>query len=209
MNQFILAEVNFFLTSFLFGALLFLAYDILVILRNIIRHAKFVMAIEDIGFWTTAGILIFFMMYNLNDGIIRYYAIISIILGMRLYQTILSKHIIHIGSTFGLWIKKLLIRFFRFVTIPLRVLFKQLRKVAGVLRIFIRKRAKYILDIVKKQLQKRIEKVKMNRKKRQTQKQLDPKEPEIIRGVLELIMLPSEKGELYDEAIEEKKKKRA
>lgn len=209
MNQFILAEVNFFLTSFLFGALLFLAYDILVILRNIIRHAKFVMAIEDIGFWTTAGILIFFMMYNLNDGIIRYYAIISIILGMRLYQIILSKHIIHIGSTFGLWIKKLLIHFFRFVTTPLRVLFKQLRKVTGVLRIFIRKRAKYILDIVKKQLQKWIEKVKMNRKKRQTQKQLDPKEPEKIRGVLELIMLPSEKGELYDEAIEEKKKKRA
>jgi spore cortex biosynthesis protein YabQ len=207
MNDFILAEVNFFLASFIFGALLFLAYDILVILRNIIRHAKFVIAIEDIGFWITAGILIFCMMYLMNDGTIRYYAVISVILGMKLYQVLLGKQVVHIGSLFGTWVKKLLKRFFHFLSTPLRLLFQQLKKCSKFLANIIGKRFKFILHFIRKQLKKRVEKVKIKRRKHRNQKQVEQKEPEKICGVLELITLPSEKGELY-EAIEEKEKKR-
>jgi spore cortex biosynthesis protein YabQ len=207
MNEFILAEVNFFLASFLFGVLLFLAYDILVILRNIIHHAKFVMAIEDIGFWITAGILIFCMMYLMNDGTIRYYAVISVILGMKLYQVFLGKHVVHIGSLFGNWIKNLLKKFFHFITTPLRLLYKQLKKSARFLANIIGKRAKFILHFLRKQLKIRAEKVKMKKRMKQEQKELEVKEPEKIRGVLELVTLSDEKGELY-EAMEEKEKKR-
>lgn len=207
MNDFILAEVNFFLVSFLYGALLFFAYDILVIFRNIIRHARFVMAIEDIGFWITAGILIFCMMYFVNNGVIRYYAVISVLLGMKLYQIILGKHVVYVGSRFGLWIKRLVKRLFRFLSTPMRFLFKQFRKGAKFLKAFIGKRIIFVLHIVRKQLQLQIKKIRIKKRIHRDQKQLKQKEPEKIRGVLELITLPSEKGELY-EAIEEKKKKR-
>lgn len=206
MNEFILAEVNFFLMSFLYGALLFLAYDILVILRNIIRHAKFVIAIEDIGFWITAGILIFCMMYFMNNGVIRYYAVISIILGMKSYQVFLGKYFVHIGSVFGLWVKKILKDFFRFLSTPLRLLFKQLRKGASFLTKIIRKRGKQVLDFVRKQLKLRLEKVKIKRKEKKKQKQsqkqnqnqVEREETEKVRGVLELVSLPHNKGDVYE-----------
>lgn len=209
MNEFILAEVNFFLASFLFGVLLFLAYDILVILRNIIHHAKFVIAVEDIGFWITAGILIFCMMYLMNDGIIRYYAIISVILGMKLYQLLLGKHVVHMGSMVGNWIKKLLKRFFHFLSTPLRLLFGQLKKISQFLAKIIGKRMKFIHHFIRKQLKILAKKVKMKKRMKHEQTQFVVKEPERSRGVLELVTLtPSnEKGELY-EAREAKEKKR-
>ena len=192
MNEFILAEVNFFLASFLFGVLLFLVYDILVILRNIIHHAKFVIAIEDIGFWITAGILIFCMMYLMNNGTIRYYAIISVILGMKVYQVLLGKHVVHIGSNLGIWVKNLLKRFFHFISTQLRLLFKQLNKSTRFLANIIRNRMKYILHFLRKQLKIRAEKVKMKKRiknEQKEQKELEQKEPEKIRGVLELVSL--------------------
>lgn len=209
MNEFILAEVNFFLASFIFGVLLFLAYDILVILRNTIQHAKLVIAIEDIGFWITAGILIFCMMYLMNDGTIRYYAIIAVVLGMKLYQMLLGKHVVRMGSFVGNWIKKLVKRFFYFISTPLRLLFKQLKKSTSFLKKIIGNRTKIILNFFRKQLKIRAEKVKMKKRMKHEQNQVEVKEPEKIRGVLELVALTPvyEKGELY-EAREEKEKKR-
>ncbi|MDD5936839.1 MAG: spore cortex biosynthesis protein YabQ [Lachnospiraceae bacterium] len=214
MNEFILAEVNFFLASFLWGVLLFLAYDQFVILRKIIHHAKPMIAIEDIGFWITAGILIFRMMYQMNDGVIRYYAVISLILGMKLYQILFSRMIVKAGSSVGLWIKKQIRRFLHFIASPLRLLIKQVKRFLHFIGRIIKKRLMIIWNFITNRLKLRMKKYKIERRKRLQEKlegQLKEQvEPLVRRGVLELVSEPIGKGEINEkEKIQEKKKKRA
>lgn len=206
MNEFILAEVNFFLASFLWGAFLFLVYDLFVIFRKIIPHLKIMTAIEDIGFWITAGILIFRMMYQLNDGVIRYYAIISMILGMKLYQVTLSKLIVKIGSSIGLWCKKQVKRFLYFIASPLRFLYKQVKRFVRFIGHIIKKRVLIIWNYITKQLKLRSEKFKIEKRRKLQEKQMEQEKSKVVHGVLELVPKPLGKGEL-DEYEKEKKKK--
>ena len=208
MNEFILAEINFFLASFLWGTVLFLVYDFFVIIRRIVHHLKIMTAIEDIGFWFTAGILIFRMMYQLNDGVIRYYAIISLILGMKLYQITLSKLIVKIGSSIGLWCKKQLIRFLYFIASPVRFLYKQIKRFIRFIGLMIKKRVMNIWNYITNQLKLRVEKYKIEKREKLQEKRMEQEEPKKIYGVLELVPKPLSKGEL-DESEKEEKKKRA
>lgn len=192
MNEFIMLELKFFLSSFLWGAILFAAYDLLRVYRNVFRHCKFVIAIEDIVFWIIAGILIFRMMYQMNDGTIRYYSIISILIGMKLYQVIFSVRIVILLSAVLLAIKNLIINFLHFLASPLQFVLKKIRMFFGFLTKMFKKRVGLIVSCLKKQLKKHTKKFKIKRKK----KQLVPPEPkqEKQRGGLELI--PMNKGEM-------------
>ncbi len=207
MNEFILAEVNFFLASFLWGAFLFLVYDLFVITRKVIHHLKIMIAIEDIGFWITAGILIFRMMYQLNDGVIRYYAVVSLILGMKLYQVILSKPVVKIGSSIGLWCKKQLRRFLYFIASPLRFLYKQVKRLIHFIGHIIKKRVLIIWLFLTKRLKLRVEKFKIEKRKKLQEKLMEQEEQKIVHGVLELVPKPLGKGELDEKEKEEKKKR--
>lgn len=209
MNDFILSEVNFFLASFLWGALLFLAYDLFVVMRRIIPHAKLIIAIEDIGFWITASILIFRMMYQMNDGVIRYYAIVSVILGMKIYQISLGKLVVSIGSRIGLWIKKQIKRFFHLIATPLRFLLKQVKRFLRFIGGIIKKRITILRNFLTNELKKCWRKVKINRKERQNQETVKEDEPVKVRGVLEPIAQPINEGEWNEKKDEAKKKKRA
>lgn len=204
MNEFILSEVNFFLASFLWGAVMFLVYDLLVILRKVIPHAKFMVAIEDIGFWVTAGILIFRMMYHLNDGVIRYYAVISTILGMKIYQWTLGKLVLKVGTKVGLFIRKQVIRFFKLIARPIRFLGKQIRRFLRFIGRIIKKRFSVLYEFLRKQLKKVRKKVTIKRKKRPKDKVMEVVEPVKVRGVLELVQKPLGEGELNEKIQKEK-----
>ena len=200
MNEFIIAELMFFLSSLIWGAILFAAYDILRVLRNVFRHAKVIIAIEDIVFWVTAGILIFRMMYQMNDGIIRYYAVISIILGMKLYQWIFSAKIVKLLSAWFLAIRRLILRLIYILVAPIRYIIGKLKKFIIFIFRKVKKRAKVLSDCLKKRLKNYMEKVKIKKRERLKQqlKQHEEKVQPKQRGVLELI--PVNKGD-SDEAI--------
>ena len=208
MNDFILSEVSFFLASFLWGALLFFVYDQFVILRKVIPHPKFIIAVEDLIFWITAGILIFRMMYQMNDGVIRYYAIISVILGMKLYQVTIGKLFVYVGSRIGLWIKKQIKRFFHIIATPIRLLLKQVKRFLRFIGSVIKKRITNVCSFATNKLKKSWKKVKIKRKERLNQKTVKEDESVKVRGVLEPIAQPIKEGE-WNEEDQTKKKKRA
>ena len=207
MNDFILSEINFFLASFLWGALLFLAYDLLVILRRVIRHPKFFIAFEDLAFWITASILIFRMMYQMNDGVIRYFAIISVILGMKLYQITLGKLIVSLGSRIGMWIKRQLRGFIHLITTPLRFLFKQVNHLLRLIGSFIKKRITVFWSYIRNELKKNWKKVKIRRRERHNRESVKKDEPVKVRGVLELLAQPMNEGDWNEKEKAEKEKR--
>lgn len=94
MSAGILLELQFFLRAFLWGAALTLLYDLIRLIRRLIRHGTFAIAVEDILFWAACGILIFRMLYQENSGAIRGFAIAAVILGMLLclqFEKLLKK----------------------------------------------------------------------------------------------------------------------
>ncbi len=86
MNPAITIELQFFLISILWGGVLLLAYDMLRILRRLVKHGVFLIAVEDMIFWLAASLFIFTMIYRINNGIIRGFSIIGMLLGIILYH---------------------------------------------------------------------------------------------------------------------------
>lgn len=94
MTQIIGLEVQFFLTSIFYGIVLLLVYDCLRVLRRVVKHNALFVALEDIIFWIAASIVIFMMIYEKNNGTIRAYAILGMLLGMIIYNQLVSKILI-------------------------------------------------------------------------------------------------------------------
>ena len=112
MSEIIYQEAEFFAASFVWGILLILLYDILRVLRRSWIHSKGAVALEDLLFWLLSGLMIFRMMYEKNDGIIRGTAFFSMGLGMVFYHGTISRYVVSWGYRFiGKPIKKICIFF--------------------------------------------------------------------------------------------------
>lgn len=96
MNHAITVELHFFLVSILWGAIILLAYDALRILRRLIRHNSFFLALEDLIFWVIASVFIFSMIFKLNNGTIRGFSVLGMGIGMILYHYIFSDMVVKI-----------------------------------------------------------------------------------------------------------------
>lgn len=218
MNTAIFAEVEFFFASFLWGAFLFLLYDGILIFRNIIKHGTFLISFEDICFWITAGVLIFRMMYIKNNGTIRWYAVVGIILGMNLYHYTFSRLIIKVVTKTLKAILTFIKRVIHILLTPVRILVKYTKKIGKFFIGKCKKRGNQVNSFLQKQLKKHREKVTIKKKVKEEKKQqrMNQKEqqkeqaalPEVKKGCLERIRQPEEKGEVIEIAKKEKKKKK-
>ncbi len=166
MNDAISVELQFFLISILCGAILLFVYDVLRILRRLIRHNGFFVALEDLLFWTLAALFIFAMIYTENDGIIRGFSVMGMAIGMVLYHYILSDVIIELTT-------KLIRAFFRPVLFILKklkkfliILHNKYRKLVNFITIRLKKCLKSIRIILDKRKQTKLQK----RQKHQTEK---------------------------------------
>ena len=185
MNEAINLEVRFFLTSVMWGAILFTLYDILRIIRRVIRHSEVIVAIQDIFYWVISSVLIFRMMYQLNDGIIRGFSVLGITIGMTLYKYILSEWVVN-GISFLLntiisWIKNLIIFFMRPFKFGLRLLKKRVLKATTQLKRWKNSWLNHLHNIRKKGKIKKEAKLKSRDEKKQRiqlQKQLEQEQKE-------------------------------
>lgn len=84
-------ELLLFFCSMGTGICLLFVYDWIRILRKLFPHSSTVVSVVDFSYWIAGGIYIFSMMYRKNDGIIRSYAILGVLLGMTLYRVVFSE----------------------------------------------------------------------------------------------------------------------
>jgi spore cortex biosynthesis protein YabQ len=115
MNPAITIELQFFLLSILWGGLLLLAYDVLRIFRRLIKHGAFLVAIEDLIFWLLASLFIFTMIFHNNNGIIRGFSIIGMLLGIILYHLSISD-----------WLVKSITKLIQTLLSPIKAAVKQI-----------------------------------------------------------------------------------
>ena len=81
MSGYIKYEAFLFLLAVGTGAFLFLIYEFLRVLRELIPHHPAVTACEDICYWIAAGIFLFSVIYQCNKGIIRCFFFLGCIFG--------------------------------------------------------------------------------------------------------------------------------
>lgn len=133
MSQDIMVELTFWFHSFLLGILITAVYDVFLILRRSFRHGLFLISLEDMLFWIGCAVSVFHMLYEENNGILRWFAVLGAGLGMVLYKWSISNFVVEVMSTL---IKKLFHAAFRVMRIVCRPLVFWGRKTGKSCKVF-------------------------------------------------------------------------
>lgn len=87
----IVGQVQYVLASFAWGVTLMFFYDFILAFRHMKKHGKFAVFIEDWIFWAVAAILVFRMIFALNNGVLRSFFVFAFLLGMVGYRKIVKE----------------------------------------------------------------------------------------------------------------------
>lgn len=126
MSQNIVNEMTFLLHSFLMGIIITFVYDGFLILRRLIRHSLFLISLEDMIFWIACAIGVFYMLYEENNGILRWFAVFGATMGMIVYKMSISSLIVNIMSTIIERIVRVIYRIFCFLFKPFKFIGKKI-----------------------------------------------------------------------------------
>ena len=91
-------QAYLFLVFSLTGVIIGILFDFFRILRRTIKTSNFITYIEDILFWILTGFLILYNIWYFNNGEIRIYIFLGIILGVLIYMLTLSSILIKVFS---------------------------------------------------------------------------------------------------------------
>lgn len=139
VSKTIVGEGSLLLASLLFGMALMLLYDILRIFRHMLKHGTVLTAIEDMLYWLFCAVGIFAMLYRENDGLLRWFVLGGVAIGMALENSFISPWVV--GIFVKLWriFRKFFEKVFGVVEKPGRKVFgflkKELKKVKKAVKI--------------------------------------------------------------------------
>ena len=85
-----------FLVFTLTGVIIGVLFDFFRILRRTIKTSNIITYIEDILFWILTGLLILYNIWYFNNGEIRIFMFLGIIMGVLIYMSTLSNILIKI-----------------------------------------------------------------------------------------------------------------
>lgn len=105
MSDFIREEVSIFLEAAWNGMIIAALYDVLRILRRVVKHSDVIVGIQDYIFWVVAGIMIFSRVFQANDGILRGYIFLALLIGAYSYH-----------KSFSPWLVRYLSKILKFLT---------------------------------------------------------------------------------------------
>ena len=93
----------FIITGIVIGIL----FDIFRILRKSFKTADWITYLQDILFWVFAGCVMLFSIFTFNNGEIRSYVFIGIILGIILYMLSISRFFVKFSVAIIKFFKKI------------------------------------------------------------------------------------------------------
>ncbi|MBQ8527403.1 MAG: spore cortex biosynthesis protein YabQ [Lachnospiraceae bacterium] len=99
MSAEIVNESVFWLYCFLTGMAITMVYDLLRILRRVVKHPYGLVAVEDIAFWIFVSVALFLLLYHMNNGTLRWFAVFGLFAGMFFYKKIFGDFFVGFMST--------------------------------------------------------------------------------------------------------------
>lgn len=122
-------QAYLFLLFIINGILIGILFDFFRILRKTFETKDFVTYIEDFLFWILTGIMLLYSIFTFNNGEIRLFMFLGVLLGTIIYMIFISSYVIKINVAIIIFIKNILNKVFKFMSIPFKFLYKLLRKV--------------------------------------------------------------------------------
>jgi hypothetical protein len=99
-------ELFLFVQFFLLGAGLVLCYDCLRVIRRIFGHGILWISVEDFVFGMAAGGWFFLRLCQWNDGIVRGYLLLAVLLGAVTYYACCGRHLMKFFEKIIIFVKK-------------------------------------------------------------------------------------------------------
>lgn len=112
----------FILNGFLIGLL----FDIFRILRKSFKTSDFITILQDILFWILTGVIILYSIFKFNNGELRGYIFIGILIGAIIYLLLFSKLFISVNVFIINILKKIV---YYILILPIKTIFKFLRRI--------------------------------------------------------------------------------
>ncbi|MCI8293227.1 MAG: hypothetical protein HFH53_06800 [Hespellia sp.] len=75
-------EAAIFFCACLSGGIVVFAYEIIKVFRRLIRHSDIAVNIEDFFYWIFMSVYLFDQMYCTTYGVIRWYFVLGVVLGV-------------------------------------------------------------------------------------------------------------------------------
>lgn len=108
-------QAYLFLVFSLTGVIIGILFDFFRILRRSFKTPNIITYIEDIVFWVLTGLLILYNIWYFNDGEIRIFMFLGIIIGILIYISTLSNIIVKLFS-------KILIAIIKVLELPFKTI---------------------------------------------------------------------------------------
>ena len=125
----IYTQLHLFLIFIINGLLIGLLFDFFRILRKATRTSDFITYIEDALFWILTGFIILYSIFIYNNGEIRLFMFLAIILGCIIYMILLSKYIVNISVKVLNFILKIIKKFIKIATMPIIFIITYFKKI--------------------------------------------------------------------------------
>lgn len=122
-------QAYLFLIFILNGIIIGLLFDFFRILRKTIKTKDIITYLEDFIFWILTGTTILYSVFTFNNGEIRLYMFIAILIGIITYMLFVSRYFIDINVTIINTVKNIIIKIVQIISIPFTFIFKTLRKI--------------------------------------------------------------------------------
>ena len=122
-------QVLLFCVFIINGLLIGLLFDFFRILRKSFKTSDIITYIEDILFWILTGIILLYSIFTFNNGEIRFYMFLGVILGCIIYMLLFSRYIVNTITKIVLFFKKIIIKIVNIIIYPLKMLIKILNKI--------------------------------------------------------------------------------
>jgi len=121
-------QAYLFLIFIVNGILIGLLFDFFRILRKTFETKDFITYIEDFLFWVLTGIILLYSIFTFNNGEIRLFMILAVLLGVTMYMIFISSYIIKINVAIINFIKNIIRTIFNVLIIPFKFLYNLLKK---------------------------------------------------------------------------------
>ncbi len=122
-------QTNLFLIFIVNGIIIGLLFDFFRVLRITFKTNDFITYAEDILFWILTGAIILYSIFTFNNGEIRLFLFLGILLGCICYMLTLSSYIIKTNTTIINFLKKIITKILNIILFPIKCVIKTVKRI--------------------------------------------------------------------------------
>lgn len=122
-------QAYLFLIFIINGIIIGVLFDFFRILRKTFKTKDIITYLQDILFWILTGFIILYSTFTFNNGEIRIFMFIAILIGVVAYMTLISSYVIKINVTIINFFKNIIQKIFNVLIMPFKWIYRVIKKI--------------------------------------------------------------------------------